>query len=140
LPTVAVAGDLEAGRLIDPLRDWRPTRWIVHAVFPSRRGLLPSGSYNSALLRAAQGMTREGVELVEGAIRGIPLYDGDGEQEEGGSRRGQKVLFRLSSRRAYGDRLILDEAKAQHAFAWEVAVCLVDPHIRALAKRRVVRD
>lgn len=28
-------------------------------------------------------MTREGVELVEGWIRGIPLYDGDGEQEEG---------------------------------------------------------
>lgn len=28
-------------------------------------------------------MTREGVELVEGSIRGIPLYDGDGEQEEG---------------------------------------------------------
>lgn len=80
---MAVAGDLEAGRLIDLLPDWRPTKWIVHAVFPSRRGLLPSGSYNSALLRAAQGMTLEGVELVEGSIRGIPLYDGDGEQEEG---------------------------------------------------------
>ncbi|MBN8528584.1 MAG: LysR family transcriptional regulator [Caulobacterales bacterium] len=42
LPTVAVARDLEAGRLIDLLPDWRPKRWIVHAVFPSRRGLLPS--------------------------------------------------------------------------------------------------
>lgn len=76
-------------------------------------------------------MTREGVELVEGWIRGIPLYDGDVEQEEGGSRRGQKVLFRLASRRAAGDRLILDEAEAQRAFAREVAACLVDPHIRA---------
>ncbi|HUH23976.1 MAG TPA: LysR substrate-binding domain-containing protein, partial [Brevundimonas sp.] len=42
LPTVAVAGELEAGRLIDLLPDWRPKKWIVHAVFPSRRGLLPS--------------------------------------------------------------------------------------------------
>lgn len=42
LPTVAAASDLEAGRLIDLLPDWRPKRWIVHAVFPSRRGLLPS--------------------------------------------------------------------------------------------------
>lgn len=42
LPTVAVAADLEAGRLIDLLPDWRPKKWIVHAVFPSRRGLLPS--------------------------------------------------------------------------------------------------
>jgi hypothetical protein len=37
----------------------------------------------------------------------------------------------LSSRRAAGDRLILDEAEAQRAFAREVAACLVDPHIRA---------
>ncbi|MOA45124.1 DNA-binding transcriptional activator GcvA [compost metagenome] len=42
LPSVAVARDLEAGRLIDLLPDWRPKKWIVHAVFPSRRGLLPS--------------------------------------------------------------------------------------------------
>jgi hypothetical protein len=56
--------------LIDLLADWRPTKWIVHAVFPSRRGLLPSGSYTSTLQRAAQGITREGAELVEGAIRG----------------------------------------------------------------------
>jgi DNA-binding transcriptional LysR family regulator len=42
LPSVAVARDIEASRLIDLLPDWRPTPWIVHAVFPSRRGLLPS--------------------------------------------------------------------------------------------------
>jgi len=42
LPSVAVMRDLEAGRLIDLLPDWRPKKWIVHAVFPSRRGLLPS--------------------------------------------------------------------------------------------------
>lgn len=60
--------------------------------------------------------------------------------EEGCSRRGRKVLFRLSSRRAAADRLILDEAEAQRAFAREVAACLVDPHIRTLAKRGIVRD
>lgn len=42
LPSVAVMRDLEAGRLVDLLPDWRPKKWIVHAVFPSRRGLLPS--------------------------------------------------------------------------------------------------
>jgi len=42
LPSVVVARDLETGRLIDVIPDWRPKRWIVHAVFPTRRGLLPS--------------------------------------------------------------------------------------------------
>ncbi|MGQ2958693.1 MULTISPECIES: LysR family transcriptional regulator, partial [Rhizobium/Agrobacterium group] len=34
--------DLQAGRLVTVLPDWRPSNEIVHAVFPSRRGLLPS--------------------------------------------------------------------------------------------------
>lgn len=42
LPTLAVWGDLQAGRLVTVLPDWRPANEIVHAVFPSRRGLLPS--------------------------------------------------------------------------------------------------
>lgn len=42
LPTVVVINDLGTGRLIDLLPDWRPRPWIMHAVFPSRRGLLPS--------------------------------------------------------------------------------------------------
>jgi DNA-binding transcriptional LysR family regulator len=42
LPTITVADDLETGRLVDLLPHWRPGKWIVHAVFPSRRGLLPS--------------------------------------------------------------------------------------------------
>ena len=42
LPTVAVRRDLDEGRLIDLFPGWRPKKWIVHAVFPSRRGLLPS--------------------------------------------------------------------------------------------------
>lgn len=42
LPSVAVTRDIEAGRLIPVLPEWRPRAGIVHAVFPSRRGLLPS--------------------------------------------------------------------------------------------------
>jgi len=34
--------DIEAGRLVPVLPRWRPRAGIIHAVFPSRRGLLPS--------------------------------------------------------------------------------------------------
>lgn len=46
-------------------------------------GSLRAGSYNTALLRAAQGLTPDGVELVAGSIRDIPLYDGDLERDAG---------------------------------------------------------
>lgn len=42
LPTIFISKDIKAGRLIHVLPDWRPQAGIVHAVFPSRRGLLPS--------------------------------------------------------------------------------------------------
>jgi len=42
LPTMLVAQDVAAGRLVHVLPDWRPRAGIIHAVFPSRRGLLPS--------------------------------------------------------------------------------------------------
>lgn len=42
LPTMMVDRDLAAGALVDLLPDWRPRSGIVHAVFPSRRGLLPA--------------------------------------------------------------------------------------------------
>lgn len=42
LPTIFVSDDVKKGRLVDLLPDWRPEPGIVHAVFPSRRGLLPS--------------------------------------------------------------------------------------------------
>jgi DNA-binding transcriptional LysR family regulator len=41
-PTFVVRDDVNAGRLIDVLPAWAPRAGIVHAVFPSRRGLLPS--------------------------------------------------------------------------------------------------
>jgi len=41
-PAFVVEEDLRAGRLIDLLPDWAPKAGIIHAAFPSRRGLLPS--------------------------------------------------------------------------------------------------
>lgn len=42
LPTLLIWPDVQAGRLVHVLPDWRPPAGIIHAVFPSRRGLLPS--------------------------------------------------------------------------------------------------
>ena len=42
LPRVAVREDLAEGRLVELLPGWHPRCGIVHAIFPSRRGLLPS--------------------------------------------------------------------------------------------------
>jgi DNA-binding transcriptional LysR family regulator len=42
LPTLLGWQDCRAGRLIRILPKWRPVSGTVHAVFPSRRGLLPS--------------------------------------------------------------------------------------------------
>jgi DNA-binding transcriptional LysR family regulator len=41
-PTFVVADDIKHGRLIDLLPGWSPRPGIIHAMFPSRRGLLPS--------------------------------------------------------------------------------------------------
>ena len=42
LPTIMVEDDCRSGRLVRVLPEWQPKSGIVHAVFPSRRGLLPS--------------------------------------------------------------------------------------------------
>ncbi|PTM92840.1 NADPH-dependent FMN reductase [Mycoplana dimorpha] len=46
-------------------------------------GSLRKGSFNTALMRAAIAMAPDGVEIIEGSIRGIPLYDGDEEAANG---------------------------------------------------------
>ncbi|MDX1017068.1 LysR family transcriptional regulator [Sinorhizobium medicae] len=42
LPSFIVEDDIRNGRLIDILPEWRPQAGVIHAVFPTRRGLLPS--------------------------------------------------------------------------------------------------
>lgn len=42
LPTMMVWKQIEAGELVHILPDWQPPAGIIHALFPSRRGLLPS--------------------------------------------------------------------------------------------------
>lgn len=46
-------------------------------------GSLRVGSYNAALLRAAVALMPEGSTLEIATIKGIPLYDGDIEQNDG---------------------------------------------------------
>ncbi|HVL72223.1 MAG TPA: LysR family transcriptional regulator [Beijerinckiaceae bacterium] len=42
MPTMMVGRDLAEGALVEVLPQWVPRAGLVHAVFPSRRGLLPS--------------------------------------------------------------------------------------------------
>ncbi|QSA97788.1 hypothetical protein JWZ97_02860 [Methylococcus sp. EFPC2] len=42
LPVMMVRDRLAENTLVRLLPDWAPRREIIHAVFPSRRGLLPS--------------------------------------------------------------------------------------------------
>lgn len=42
LPAMLVRDDLAAGLLVRLLPNWAPRREIIHIIFPSRRGLLPS--------------------------------------------------------------------------------------------------
>lgn len=42
MPNMLIGNDLAQGRLVSVMPAWTPKREIVHAVFPSRRGLLPS--------------------------------------------------------------------------------------------------
>ena len=46
-------------------------------------GSLRAGSYNTALLRAAQSQAGNTIELEIATLHGIPLYDGDLEQRDG---------------------------------------------------------
>ena len=42
LPILMLPQELESGALVRVLRDWQPPREVIHIVFPSRRGMLPS--------------------------------------------------------------------------------------------------
>lgn len=42
LPTLLVIDEIRGGRLVPVLQGWAPKKHVVHAVYPSKRGLLPS--------------------------------------------------------------------------------------------------
>jgi DNA-binding transcriptional LysR family regulator len=42
LPSLMAEADIAAGRLVELLPGWRLRNDTVHAIFPTRRGLLPS--------------------------------------------------------------------------------------------------
>lgn len=42
LPLLMVRDQLASGELVVVLKEWEPRREVIHALFPSRRGLLPS--------------------------------------------------------------------------------------------------
>ncbi|MDB5953790.1 LysR substrate-binding domain-containing protein, partial [Ramlibacter sp.] len=62
MPSLMVLKDLLLGNLVEVLPQWAPRSGVIHAVFPSRRGLLPSvrglldflGSEFAAQARAEQ--------------------------------------------------------------------------------------
>ena len=61
LPTVMIWPDIEAGRLVRVIPEWRPRAGLIHAVFPSRRGLLPSVRALLDFLTAECARQRQGV-------------------------------------------------------------------------------
>lgn len=72
MPALLVAPHLQDGRLVDVAPGWNPRAGIIHAVFPSRRGLVPAiralldflGEEFSPIAQAASGVT---------AVPGNPL-------------------------------------------------------------------
>ena len=68
LPTMLVRAAIDSGELLHLLPGWAPRREIVHAVFPTRRGLLPAVRALLDFLgeRFAIIDDRRGTEAIEG--------------------------------------------------------------------------
>lgn len=60
-------------------------------------GSLRKGSYNAALLRAASEVAPAGSKIEPASIRGIPLYDGDLEAEQGIPEAVQELKDKIAS-------------------------------------------
>ena len=64
LPTLMVWKDIKAVRLVSLLSDWHPRAGIVHAVFPSRRGIIPALRALLDFLAHECAMQREWISRV----------------------------------------------------------------------------
>jgi len=42
LPSLMLGDSLASNQLVQVIPEWEPRREVIHAVYPSRRGLLPS--------------------------------------------------------------------------------------------------
>jgi DNA-binding transcriptional LysR family regulator len=58
LPTPVVQQQIHSGELVHVLPDWKPQTVIVHAIFPSRRGVMPSVRILLDFLAAEAAATR----------------------------------------------------------------------------------
>lgn len=71
LPSMMVGRDLADGTLVDVLPQWAPRAGIVHAVFASRRGLMPAvRALIDALADEFAAVTREEVARGQAGARG----------------------------------------------------------------------
>ncbi|CAA2143091.1 LysR substrate-binding domain-containing protein [Hyphomicrobium sp. ghe19] len=59
LPNMVVDEHIASGKLVDVVPDWKPQIGIVHAVFPTRRGLLPSVRGFIDFLAAEYSLTKD---------------------------------------------------------------------------------
>ncbi|WP_442680254.1 LysR substrate-binding domain-containing protein [Sphingomonas sp. ASY06-1R] len=85
LPTIFVSEDVMSGRLIDILPEWRPESGIVHAVFPSRRGLFPSvRALLDFLARECAIQRRRAEKIVPPGLQPRGWGDGTGQNDDGG--------------------------------------------------------
>ncbi|RTQ87610.1 MULTISPECIES: LysR family transcriptional regulator [Stenotrophomonas] len=73
MPTKWVHAHLDRGELIQLLPEWTPRREIIHAVFPSRRGLLPS--VRALIDFLALRFKDEGLEAPADAVPGEEFPD-----------------------------------------------------------------
>lgn len=77
LPAMMLWRQTQAGQLVHILPDWRPPAGIVHAVFASRRGLLPSvRTLLEFLARKCAEARRTAGELTDGQARERPEPQG----------------------------------------------------------------